>query len=202
MVKKERLDVAMVQRGLAESRAKAQAIIMSGLMSRSITLRLDNLLNAIRGVREGSYNQRAVLSGHDEFTQIAGEFNALVDRLQETENARRQFVSDASHELKPPLASIKLLSDSVLQNDMDIDTVREFVGDIGNEADRLNRMSQKLLSLSRIETQADSDCEKEDGTSIINPQIFSATPTPADAITPRLFTIAAIARNDTLTRPS
>ena len=42
---------------------------------------------------------------------------------------------------------------------MDIDTVREFVGDIGNEADRLNRMSQKLLSLSRIETQADSDCE-------------------------------------------
>ena len=42
---------------------------------------------------------------------------------------------------------------------MDIETVREFVGDIGNEADRLNRMSQKLLSLSRIETQADSDCE-------------------------------------------
>ena len=32
-------------------------------------------------------------------------------------------------------------------------------GDIGNEADRLNRMSQKLLSLSRIESQADSDCE-------------------------------------------
>jgi signal transduction histidine kinase len=51
------------------------------------------------------------------------------------------------------------MSDSILQNDMDIDTVREFVGDIGNEADRLNRMSQKLLSLSRIEAQADSDCE-------------------------------------------
>jgi signal transduction histidine kinase len=61
--------------------------------------------------------------------------------------------------LKTPLASIKLLSDSILQNDMDQDTIREFVGDIGNEADRLNRMSQKLLSLSRIETQADSDCE-------------------------------------------
>ena len=68
-------------------------------------------------------------------------------------------MSDASHELKTPLASIKLLSDSILQNDMDLDTVREFVGDIGNEADRLNRMSQKLLTLSRIESQADSDCE-------------------------------------------
>jgi signal transduction histidine kinase len=68
-------------------------------------------------------------------------------------------VSDASHELKTPLASIKLLSDSILQNDMDMDTVKEFVGDIGNEADRLNRMSTKLLSLTRIESQVDGDCE-------------------------------------------
>ncbi|MBQ8359085.1 MAG: two-component sensor histidine kinase, partial [Oscillospiraceae bacterium] len=38
-------------------------------------------------------------------------------------------------------------------------TVKEFVGDIGNEADRLTRMAQKLLSLTRIESQEDSDCE-------------------------------------------
>ena len=42
---------------------------------------------------------------------------------------------------------------------MDMDTVREFVGDIGNEADRLNRMTLKLLSLSRMEGTLDSDCE-------------------------------------------
>ena len=128
------------------------AIIMSGLVSRSITLRLDNLLNAIRGVREGSYNQRAVLSGHDEFTQIAGEFNDLVERLQETEGARRQFVSDASHELKTPLAAIRLLTDSILQNEnIDGETTREFVSDIGQEADRLNRITEDLLRLTRLD---------------------------------------------------
>ena len=37
--------------------------------------------------------------------------------------------------------------------------VKEFVGDIGNEADRLNRMTQKLLSLTRIESEEDGDCE-------------------------------------------
>jgi signal transduction histidine kinase len=79
--------------------------------------------------------------------------------LQISENKRAQFVSDASHELKTPLASIKLLTDSILQNDMDQDTTREFVSDIGNEADRLTRMTQKLLSLSRIESQQDGDCE-------------------------------------------
>jgi signal transduction histidine kinase len=61
--------------------------------------------------------------------------------------------------LKTPLSSIKLLSDSILQNEMDIDTVREFVSDIGNEADRLNRMSEKLLSLSKVESESDVDCE-------------------------------------------
>ena len=81
------------------------------------------------------------------------EFNDLTRRLRISEEKRSRFVSDASHELKTPLASIKLLTDSVLQNDMDMDTVREFVSDIGNEADRLNRMSQKLLTLSRGDSQ-------------------------------------------------
>ena len=99
------------------------------------------------------------MGGHDELTILGDEFNDLTDRLQISERKRRQFVSDASHELKTPLASIKLLTDSILQNDMDTDTIREFVGDIGNEADRLNRMSEKLLSLTRIESQEDGACE-------------------------------------------
>ena len=94
--------------------------------------------------------------------QLAEDFNALSDRLQESEQRRRQFVSDASHELKTPLASIKLMSDSILQNDMDMETVREFVGDIGTEADRLTRMSQKLLELTRVDTTAEEAREVAD----------------------------------------
>ena len=128
-------------------------LTLSAAVSRSITRRLESLQTAIRGVREGAYNQRAILAGHDEFTQIAGEFNDLVDRLQETESARRQFVSDASHELKTPLAAIRLLTDSILQNEnIDNATAREFVSDIGQEAERLSRITEDLLRLTRLDS--------------------------------------------------
>ena len=93
------------------------------------------------------------MGGHDELTYLGNEFNDLTDRLHDSQRTQRQFVSDASHELKTPLASIKLLADSILQNDMDAETAREFVSDIGDEADRLTRMSEKLLSLTRVDSE-------------------------------------------------
>lgn len=134
-------------------------IVISLIFSTAFSTRMRKIMTSMRIIREGDYTHKVDMGGHDELSVLGEEFNDLTDRLQTSENKRRQFVSDASHELKTPLASIKLLTDSILMNDMDPDLIREFVGDIGKEADRLNRMSQKLLSLSRIETQEDGDCE-------------------------------------------
>ena len=132
-------------------------ILFSLVFSNAHTYRIKKIMSSIRNVRDGDYANKLHLSGNDELNVLSDEFNDLIDRLQISENKRNQFVSDASHELKTPLASIKLLSDSILQNQMDMDTINEFVSDIGHEADRLNRMSHKLLSLSRIDTQEATD---------------------------------------------
>ena len=134
-------------------------IIISIVFYRVSTVRLRKIMAMIQIIREGDYSYQIEMGGNDELSILSREFNELIKKLQKSKRKRNQFVSDASHELKTPLASIKLLTDSILQNDMDTETIREFVSDIGNEADRLNRMSQKLLSLSHIESQADSDCE-------------------------------------------
>ena len=134
-------------------------IVFSSIFTKAFSTRMRQILNSMEIIREGDYTHKVDLKGHDELSVLGREFNELTDRLHTSEGKRRQFVSDASHELKTPLASIKLLTDSILMNDMDSDTVKEFVEDIGREADRLNRMSSKLLSLSRIETQEDGDCE-------------------------------------------
>ena len=92
----------------------------------------------------GNYNHRTDVEGNDEIAELAQEFDRLTNHLQVTENVRRRFVADASHELKTPLASIMLLSDSILQTEeMDEATVREFVGDIRSESERLQRIARR-----------------------------------------------------------
>ena len=138
---------------------EAAVILFSVFFSTRFSHRLKRIRTSMRIIRSGDYTHQVSVGGKDELTLLGDEFNDLTDKLNASESQRRQFVSDASHELKTPLASIKLLSDSILQNEMDMDTVKEFVSDIGNEAERLNRMSSKLLSLSRIESMDEVDNE-------------------------------------------
>ncbi|MDY3281459.1 sensor histidine kinase [Dysosmobacter sp.] len=131
----------------------AVVLVFSVVLSTTLTRQIGELLEAIRKVREGAYSHRAVVRGRDEIAQLGEEFNSLTDRLQKTEEARRRFVSDASHELKTPLAAIRLLSDSILQTEnIDPETTREFVADIGKEAERLSRITEDLLRLTRLDS--------------------------------------------------
>lgn len=129
------------------------SVALAILFSNSLTRRIKALLRGIRVARDGDYSYKISTRGKDELSELAREFNGLTERLQNTEEMRRRFVSDASHELKTPLASINLLSDSIVQNkDMSMDTVRDFVDDIGQEASRLTRTTERLLSLTRLDS--------------------------------------------------
>ena len=134
-------------------------IVYSFIFANRFSRRLRQIMTSMRIIQEGDYSHKVNIGGNDELTVLGNEFNDLTDRLQTSEQKRSRFVSDASHELKTPLASIKLLSDSILQYDMDLETVREFVGDIGDEAERLNRMTAKLLSLTKAEGQPNEESE-------------------------------------------
>lgn len=128
--------------------ALALAVIFSSVLLR----RLSELVDSMRVVGKGDYSHRLKLSGQDEITELGNEFNNLTEKLETTEQQRRRFVSDASHELKTPLASIRLLSDSIVQSEsMDESTMREFVADINTEAERLQHTTENLLSLSRLD---------------------------------------------------
>lgn len=159
----------------------AVTLVMSTVFSKMLTARIAALLRAIRIVGEGEYGHRLQSVGRDELAQLAEEFNQLTDRLQTTEEVRRRFVSDASHELKTPLASIRLLADSILQNEqMDEETVKDFVCDIGDEAERLTRITEHLLALTRLDSLPAGKTEPVDVAAVIRRAVNMVTPV-ADA---------------------
>jgi len=128
------------------------AVLSTVIFSDVLLHRIQELVQSMRIVASGNYGHRLATRGQDEITELGHEFNILTERLEDTEKQRRRFVSDASHELKTPLASIRLLSDSIVQSEnMDSDTIREFVTDIGQEAERLQRTTEKLLTLARFD---------------------------------------------------
>ena len=128
-------------------------LIIILFLSTTLTRRIKRLSAAMDVVRGGDYAHRIPVKGRDELAELSYEFNILTGRLESTEELRRRFVSDASHELRTPLAAIRLLSDSITQSDgMDMDTMREFAQDIGSEADRLQRVTEKLMSLTKLDS--------------------------------------------------
>ena len=167
----------------------AVAVVIGGAFSQVITSRIAALLGAIRVVGEGEYGHRLQIVGRDEMAELAEEFNQLTDRLQTTEEVRRRFVADASHELKTPLASIQLLSDSILQTDqMEPELVREFVTDIGSEAQRLTRITEHLLALTRLDSLPAAQVEPVDVGDVVGRVAASLQPVAEEAgVTIRTF---------------
>ena len=134
------------------------ALLADILMTSLLTKRIVTLAEMTKKVAEGDYSQRFLTEGEDEVAELGREFNRLTQRLETTEKQRRQFVSDASHELKTPIAAITLLADSIVQNEnMDEETIREFVADIVHESNRLQKMTEELLDLSRLDDGTDGN---------------------------------------------
>lgn len=107
---------------------------------------------AAREISKGNFSIRMKVSGHNEMAQMSETFNYMCEELEQTEAKRRKFVSDASHELKTPMAGIKLICDSIVNTEnIDMPTVREFLGDMSEEVERLTRIVDRLLALTKLD---------------------------------------------------
>ena len=87
---------------------------------------------------------------HDEVFRLAETMNAMLARLQEAGERQRQFVADASHELRSPLATMQAVLESALRRD-DLATWRATGSDLDAMQRRLQSLVDDLLLLARLE---------------------------------------------------
>ena len=92
-----------------------------------------------------------VANARDEFGQLAGVFNDTLSRLQDAFEQLRRFTADASHELRTPLTAMRSVGEVALQRSANAAEYREVIGSMLEEVDRLTRLVENLLTLTRGE---------------------------------------------------
>nr|PZN10032.1 MAG: two-component sensor histidine kinase [Caldicoprobacter oshimai] len=134
----------------------AVIIMASYMISGFITQPIKELTDVIRKMSQGHLDQRVKVRGSKELRQLGEAFNIMSEKLENLDRARNEFVSNASHELKTPLSAIKVLTESLIHMDVDDPSIyREFLEDINSEIDRLNAIINDLLTLVKIDTEAE-----------------------------------------------
>ena len=118
-----------------------------------MTNRIVKFTNKMEAMDGGKLTEKLDIKWNDEISKLGEAFNNLSDKISVLEKQRTEFVSNASHELKTPLSSIKLMADSIIQMpDIEMDYVREFLSDMNDEVERLNRIVNKLLYITKMDT--------------------------------------------------
>ncbi len=124
------------------------AIVLSRLLVRP----LRHMNQYIGDMLDGTLEDNMNIHDCTEVEMISDSFNLMLAKLRVMEESRQEFVSNVSHELKTPLASMKVLADSLLaQEDTPKELYQEFMEDIANEIDRENSIISDLLTLVKMD---------------------------------------------------
>lgn len=127
--------------------------IVSFIMSGIITDPIRRLTKQLEEMSEENPDREIEIKTGGEIGTLVDSFNKMTEKIRDQENKRQEFVSNASHELKTPLSSIKLIADSLLNApNADRETVEEFLTDMNVQVDRLTRIVNKLLTLTKMDS--------------------------------------------------
>ncbi len=115
--------------------------------------RIVGYTHTLKAMSDDKIGEKLEIAGDDELSELGMAFNELSEKFSVIEKQRTEFVSNASHELKTPLSSIKLMADSIIQTpEIEMEYVREFLTDMNEEVERLNRIVNKLLYITKLDT--------------------------------------------------
>lgn len=129
--------------------------VVSFIMSGVLTAPIRDLTEKLSKATEEQTDYYIEKTSGGEIGQLVDSFNKMTQQIQLQEAKRQEFVSNASHELKTPLSSIKLISDSLLNvQDAPREMVDEFLTDMNVQVERLTRIVDKLLTLTRMDNSA------------------------------------------------
>jgi signal transduction histidine kinase len=113
--------------------------------------RLRRLETAAERIAAGRFDEPITDTRADEVGELARTFDRMRLRLAQLDHARREFIANASHELRTPVFSLGGFLELLRDEDLDEPTRREFLATMSEQVDRLAKLATELLDLSRAD---------------------------------------------------
>jgi two-component system, OmpR family, sensor kinase len=136
---------------LAGAVALAVATLAGFFLSRVIAQRVRAVESAARDLAAGRPTEPLPVTSDDELGSLARAFNEMQVKLQSVDRARREFIANASHELRTPIFSLGGFVELMRDEEIDEETRREFLDTMGEQVERLQKLAVDLLDLSRLD---------------------------------------------------
>lgn len=149
-------NVALIRRQIliAGVIALLAALGAGWLVARAHARRLHRLEEAAEKVAGGDFTTPIPVDSADEVGQLAMTFNEMQKRLATLDSARKEFIANASHELRTPIFSLSGFVELLEEDDPDPETRAEFVRTMREQVDRLTKLTVDLLDLSKLDADA------------------------------------------------
>jgi signal transduction histidine kinase len=126
------------------------ALAVVFVLARGITSPLREMVGASEAMARGDFSRRVTATSHDEVGTLARAFNQMAAELAETDRLRRDLVANVSHELRTPITALQAVLENIVDGvaEPDAETLRTMLAQV----ERLGRLVQQLLDLSRLES--------------------------------------------------
>lgn len=134
--------------------ALLMSVVSVFLVTRQLTKPLKSMSLAAREMARGQFDITARETGVSEIRELAASFNSMAGQLKQTEESRREFVANVSHELRSPMTSIQGFIEGMQDGTIPPEEHPAYLKIVGDEAKRLTKLIADLLDLSRMEQGA------------------------------------------------
>lgn len=133
--------------------AGALALLMVQFLAHGMTYPLRQMASSAKAMARGDYSQRVEVSSSDEVGQLADAFNQMAADLADADRQQKEFIANASHELRTPVAALQGTLENLVDGVGTPDGAT--LGRMLAQSEHLGRMVNQLLDLSRLEVGAD-----------------------------------------------
>jgi len=130
------------------------AVSLIFLITRRMGYEINGINESAKFISKGNFEKKIIINRKDELGELAESFNKMADELNRQENTKRMFISSLSHDLRTPLTTIKGYTQGIIDGTIDADKQDRYLNIVLNESDRLIKMINDLLDLSKMESGA------------------------------------------------